>query len=415
MRQDRLRHLVAGAVNRVEAAHRVLEHHRDGVAAQLPERRLVKTQKVNAVEPGRTGGDARGRRQEPHHGGRRQRLARSRLADDRHRLTRAHGQGDVLDRPDHPGRRIDLDRQPLHLQNGVRARRRQEAGQHAVDRAQPDGRGGSGVNPVPKRVAQKVHRKDGDGQRRAGPEQQERGLRHRRARPADHEPPGGFGRDHAEAEKGEPALQHHRCRDRERQLHQDRPGDVRQHRDEEDAQRTRAERANRLDVVVAACRQDLGVGHPHKARQEQDRQHQDQRGRPRPEQRDDEKREQDRREAEHDVHTAQREELTETAEPAAQQPEQRAERAGDAGRGEGDCERGARAPDQAREYVAAELVAPERAARAGAGKASGDVLSHRVGKVQERRGKRDQHDRRDQRPRNRKPPHACRILGSSAA
>ena len=84
---------------------------------------------------------------------------------------------------------------------------------------------------------------------RHGPEQQQRRLVHGGARAADHQAPGRRRRHDAEAEEGQPAFDHDGGRDRERELHQHRPGDVRQDRAQQDARRRRAERAHRLDIV----------------------------------------------------------------------------------------------------------------------------------------------------------------------
>ncbi len=73
----------------------------------------------------------------------------------------------------------------------------------------------------------------------ARPEQQQRRLLHGGARAADHQAPGRRRRHDAEPEERQAAFDHDGGRDRERELHQQRSGDVRQDGARQDARRAR--------------------------------------------------------------------------------------------------------------------------------------------------------------------------------
>jgi hypothetical protein len=173
-----------------------------------------------------------------------------------------------------------------------------------------------------------------------------------------------------------------RPQDGERELHQHRACDIGQDGAGQDARAGGAERADRLDIFVAAGGQHLGVGDAGEAGQEQQRQHHDQRAGAGAEQSDDQQRQQDRREAQHDIHAAHCEHRADATKPAADQAEDGAEHAGDGGRGERHDETGAGTPDQPRQNIPAELVTAQQVAGDRAGEAVGDVLAHRVGQAE---------------------------------
>jgi hypothetical protein len=75
----------------IQARHRLLEDHRDRVAAYLPHLFFRELQQLAAFEPDLANGAAVGRRQQPHDRERGDALAGARFANDRHRLAR----GDV--------------------------------------------------------------------------------------------------------------------------------------------------------------------------------------------------------------------------------------------------------------------------------------------------------------------------------
>ena len=81
--EDRLDELIADREGRVERGHRLLEDHRQPVAAQRPHRVPVQPEQVRAIEDDPAAGDAgRRRRQEPHDRKRGDTLAATGLADD---------------------------------------------------------------------------------------------------------------------------------------------------------------------------------------------------------------------------------------------------------------------------------------------------------------------------------------------
>ena len=82
VRAHRLGDLIADGEHRVQAGHRLLEDHRDAVAADVAHLRRRQVEQVPAVEHDLPGGDAAGRRHQAHHGQRQHRLAAAGLADD---------------------------------------------------------------------------------------------------------------------------------------------------------------------------------------------------------------------------------------------------------------------------------------------------------------------------------------------
>ena len=97
MRPDRLHELDADAVERMQRRQRVLEDHRDVVAAQPAQLALGQPQQLAPAE-GRAAGDARARRaREAHERQTRHALARPRLADDPQHAAGLQREGDAVD------------------------------------------------------------------------------------------------------------------------------------------------------------------------------------------------------------------------------------------------------------------------------------------------------------------------------
>ena len=109
------------------------------------------------------------------------------------------------------------------------------------------------------------------------------------------------------------------------------------------------------------------------------------------------------------------EKLGDAAEPSADQAERGADDARHDRRRERDAEAGPGSPDEARQHVAAELVAAQRRSRNGAREATRDVLAHRIRQAEPRREDRDREDGRYEGARKPDPSHVARIRGSSAA
>jgi hypothetical protein len=117
--------LGADGVDRVEARHRLLEDHRDAVAAELAHPAVGEVRHVLAgVGDPRRVRDPGALGQEPHHRPRRHRLARARLADQRDRLALAQLEGDVAHRFDQAAvyreGDADLPRVDHHVAEGFR-------------------------------------------------------------------------------------------------------------------------------------------------------------------------------------------------------------------------------------------------------------------------------------------------------
>src|SRR5262249_22917559 len=115
----RLADLRADGQHRVKRGHRLLEDHRDVVAAHRPHLRFVELEQIAAIEFDRAADDPAGRiGDEPHHGERRHALAAAGFADDRQRLTRSQREREVVDCLDdsEPGKEICP--QPCDVENG---------------------------------------------------------------------------------------------------------------------------------------------------------------------------------------------------------------------------------------------------------------------------------------------------------
>ena len=96
--QDALDDLLADGERRVERAHRLLEDHRDPVAAQLAHRRRRQLEQIGALEPDLAAGDAARRpRHESHDRQCGDALAAAGLADDAERAARLQREAHAVD------------------------------------------------------------------------------------------------------------------------------------------------------------------------------------------------------------------------------------------------------------------------------------------------------------------------------
>ena len=101
---DRLDDLVADREDRIERRHRLLEDHRDVGAAELAQALLALGGEIDdttrpRAQQHRAAGDASAAQfDQPHQRQGGDRLARSRLADERHRLAKLHLERDAVDR-----------------------------------------------------------------------------------------------------------------------------------------------------------------------------------------------------------------------------------------------------------------------------------------------------------------------------
>jgi hypothetical protein len=107
---QRLGDLPADRLQRVERPDGILEDEPHPAAAHAGEPRLVEPDQLVALEADRPAHDARARH-EAHERHRGHRLARARLADDRHALSGPDLEGDAVDRGDAPA---ELDAQVRH-------------------------------------------------------------------------------------------------------------------------------------------------------------------------------------------------------------------------------------------------------------------------------------------------------------
>ena len=118
MQPNRLGDLVADPHHRVERGHRLLEDHRDAVAADRAHLGLVEAEQVGAFERHAAADDpARRIRHQPHDRQRGDALAAAGLADDRQRLAAANAERNVVDRPEQPRIGEEHRLQVLHVEN----------------------------------------------------------------------------------------------------------------------------------------------------------------------------------------------------------------------------------------------------------------------------------------------------------
>ena len=97
--QDGFRDLIADGEHRVERGHRLLEDHRQLVAAQIAQASCRQLQQILALEQHLTAGDAPGRlRHEAHDRERGDALAAARFADDAERAAALEAEVDAVHR-----------------------------------------------------------------------------------------------------------------------------------------------------------------------------------------------------------------------------------------------------------------------------------------------------------------------------
>jgi hypothetical protein len=117
---DRLDELPADLVVGVQRRQRVLEDHRDVVAADVAQLGFGGVDQVAPLEQD-LAADPRVRvAREPHHRQARHALARARLADDAERLAAVHAIGDAVDRLDHAVGGVEVDLQVADLEERLR-------------------------------------------------------------------------------------------------------------------------------------------------------------------------------------------------------------------------------------------------------------------------------------------------------
>src|SRR5207237_4388061 len=102
--------------------HRVLEDHRDDVAADIADLALRQAHDVAAapvvVQEDLAADDAPGRaRHKPHDRERGHALAAARLADDAERLAAVEVEREAVDRPNYPGARVEVGPQVADLED----------------------------------------------------------------------------------------------------------------------------------------------------------------------------------------------------------------------------------------------------------------------------------------------------------
>ena len=110
--------LVADAHQRVQRRHRLLEDHRDGAAAQLPQRRGVAGRDVDAVDLDRATGDPGGAWEQADERAQRHRLPGPGLADKAERLAGLYVERNAVDRAQRTARERELDLQVAYAQEG---------------------------------------------------------------------------------------------------------------------------------------------------------------------------------------------------------------------------------------------------------------------------------------------------------
>jgi hypothetical protein len=120
MKLHRLADLSADGEHRIERRHRLLENHRDVVAADRAHLRFVEPEQIAApIELDRTADDPAGRiGNEPHHGKRRHTLAAAGFTDDPHCVARTQRKREVVDCFDDPEPGKEVRPQPPYIENG---------------------------------------------------------------------------------------------------------------------------------------------------------------------------------------------------------------------------------------------------------------------------------------------------------
>src|SRR5207248_6881542 len=113
VRLEALADLAPDRQYRVQARHRVLEDHRDLLAANLAQRGVGEADQVAALEERATARHLAVARKDPEQRERRDALPAARLADEPERLARLDRERDAVDGMDGPARRPEADVQVL--------------------------------------------------------------------------------------------------------------------------------------------------------------------------------------------------------------------------------------------------------------------------------------------------------------
>jgi hypothetical protein len=125
VQRDRLADLPADRVERVERGHRLLEDHRDVVAADALHLAFAELEQVPALEADRTADDAAGRvGDQAQDGKRRHALAAARFAHDAQGLAALQCVGHAVDGAHRADRREEMRLQIFDLQNRLRRHNR---------------------------------------------------------------------------------------------------------------------------------------------------------------------------------------------------------------------------------------------------------------------------------------------------
>ena len=119
MGHQRLGNLVADAKDRVETARRLLEDHRNVVAADIEHHRIAGAGQVAFLEENLPLDDLARSRQQAHDRKRSHALAAARLTDNAQHLAGRYGEVDAVDRLHHTIFGVEVGFQPLHLEDGL--------------------------------------------------------------------------------------------------------------------------------------------------------------------------------------------------------------------------------------------------------------------------------------------------------
>ena len=153
VQRQRFADLPLHRVQRVERRHRLLEHHRDAVAADRAEDRRRRAEQLPPVEPDAPAGVARARiGQELEDRQRGDRLAGAGFADQRRRFAPVHRQRHAAHRLDLPVLEAERDRQPVDFEQGhgalrVRLARVERVAHRLADEHQQREHDGEGEEP----------------------------------------------------------------------------------------------------------------------------------------------------------------------------------------------------------------------------------------------------------------------------
>src|SRR5690606_15836551 len=124
---QRLADLVADGIDRVQRGHRLLEDHRDLVAADAPQRRFVARGEVRAAQADRAALDAAGRRHQPHDRQGGHALAAAGFAYQAQRLAGHQRKADLVEHRGAAAARVERHGQALDLEyrrGGIHSRPR---------------------------------------------------------------------------------------------------------------------------------------------------------------------------------------------------------------------------------------------------------------------------------------------------